>query len=183
MSRPGSRIANGKETPAILTHLPAAATLRRGLPVTPVRPPQPGGALLQSRDAIEDEDHILALGKGGPALMCVPLRAGAAQVAHLCSQERPEADGASLAIVPSVPSLDWPASALPSIRRALRANGRLRVAFTGQATTQPAVRRKPPRSLHIWATCADRRDPGERPNPEPASNLGSGSAWSRLAPG
>lgn len=125
----------------MLTHLRSAATPRRELPVPPVQPPQPEAALLQSLDAIEDEDHILVIGRGGPDLMCVLLRAGAAQVTHLCSHERPEADSASLAIVPNIPSLDWLASALPPIRRALHVNGRLVVALTGPVATQAAVRR------------------------------------------
>lgn len=125
----------------MLTHSDSAATLRREPPVPPLQPPGPEAALLQSLDAIEAEDHILVLGKGGPDLMCVLLRAGAAQVTHLCSHERPEADSASLAIVPVIPSLDWLASALPSIRRALHLNGRLVIAVTGHAATESAVRR------------------------------------------
>lgn len=126
----------------MLTHLRSPARPHRDLPVAPVRPSEPEDNPLQSLDAIEHEDHILVLGGCGPDLMCVLLRAGATRVTHLCSHERPEADSASLVIVPSVPSLDWLAGVLPSIRRALHANGRLVVALSGQqATTQPAVRR------------------------------------------
>ena len=60
------------------------------------------------------------LGNDGPDLMCALLRAGAPNVTDLRSFERPEADSASLVIVPNVPSLDWLANALPRrIRRAL----------------------------------------------------------------
>src|ERR1700722_1200861 len=74
---------------------------------------------------VEDEDHILVIGGQGPELMCALLRAGAANVTHLRAYERPEADSASLVIVPGVNSLDWLATVLPAIRRALTAQGRI----------------------------------------------------------
>jgi hypothetical protein len=123
------------------THLSAAVAPRRTLPAPPPQPPEPGAGLLDHLGAIEDEDHILVIGKDGPELMCALLRAGAAQVTHLRSHERPEAQSASLAVVPQVPSLDWLASALPSIRRALIANGRLVVSIATQFTSQHPVRR------------------------------------------
>jgi hypothetical protein len=61
----------------------------------------------------------------GRGMACASLCAGAAPVTHLFSHERPEAGSASLVIVPRIPSLDWLATALPSIRRALVENGRL----------------------------------------------------------
>jgi hypothetical protein len=73
--------------------------------------------------------------------MCALIRAGATEVTHLRSHERPEADSASLAIVPQVPSLDWLASALPPIRRALHTNGRLVVSIATQSITQHNIRR------------------------------------------
>jgi hypothetical protein len=91
--------------------------------------------------AVEDEDHILVLGGPGSELMCALLRAGAANVTHLRAHERPEADSASLVIVPRVPSLDWLATALPSIRRALTPNGRLMLHTGPQAITQTQIRR------------------------------------------
>jgi hypothetical protein len=125
----------------MVTHIRSAVAPRRVPPPPPPQPPEPSAGLLESLCSIEDEDHILVLGKDGLDLMCALLRAGAAQVTHLCSHERPEADSASLAIVPHVPSLDWLASALPSIRRALIANGRLVVAVAPQSITQNVVRR------------------------------------------
>jgi hypothetical protein len=67
------------------------------------------------------------LGGQGPELMCALLRAGATNVTHLRAHERPEIACASLLIVPLVPSLDWLATALPSIRRALIEGGRLAI--------------------------------------------------------
>lgn len=72
-----------------------------------------------------DQKAILVIGGYGPGMPCALLRAGAAPVTHVFSHERPETGSASLVIVPRVPSLDWLATALPSIRRALVANGQL----------------------------------------------------------
>jgi hypothetical protein len=125
----------------MLTHVRAAAAPRRAPPSLPLKPPEPGAALLECLGAIEDEDHILVLGNDGPDLMCALLRAGAPNVTHLRSFERPEADSASLVIVPHVPSLDWLANALPRIRRALMINGRLAICIDILRTMQNAVHR------------------------------------------
>jgi hypothetical protein len=122
------------------THLHRAVR-NAALPVPPLQSLEPGAALLQSLDSVEDESHILVIGKDGLNLMCALLRAGAAQVTHLCSHERPDADSASLAIVPNVPSVDWLASALPTIRRALHINGRLVLSAADYPTIQQSVRR------------------------------------------
>jgi hypothetical protein len=90
-----------------------------------LQPPEPGAVLLNNLGAVDDEEHILVIGRDGLDLMCALLRAGAPRVTHLRSLERPESDTASLVIVPHVPSLDWLASALPRIRHMLIANGRL----------------------------------------------------------
>ena len=125
------------------TLISEAAAPRRAPPATPDKDPEPTASLLDDLGAVEDEDHILVIGKDGPHLMCALLRAGATHVTHLRTLERPEAeaDSASLAIVPHVPSLDWLARALPSIRRALIANGRLVVSIATQSVTQHTVRR------------------------------------------
>jgi hypothetical protein len=123
------------------THLRTAVASRRAPPAPLSQPPEPGAGLLKDLGAIEDEDHILVIGKDGLELMCALLRGGASQVTHLRSHERPEAECASLAVVPDVPSLDWLASALPSIRRALFANGRLVVSIAIQSIAQNVVRR------------------------------------------
>jgi hypothetical protein len=107
-----------------------AATMPRRVPPNPPPNPPPPGAESGTNPIgwfgpIEDEDHILVLGGQGPELMCALLHAGATNVTHLRGHERPEPDSASLVIVPRTPSLDWLATALPSIRRALVANGRL----------------------------------------------------------
>jgi hypothetical protein len=141
------------------THISGAVAPRRAPPIPPPQPPEPGAGLLESLGAIEDEDHILVIGKDGPDLMCALIRAGATEVTHLRSHERPEADSASLAIVPHAPSLDWLASALPSIRRALHTNGRLVVSIATQSTIQHNIRRL--LTLHGFAairarTAADR---------------------------
>ena len=124
----------------MLTHARAAVALRRA-PNRPLQPPEPRAALLDALGEIEDEEHILVLGRDGPDLMCALLRAGAPQVTHLCSPERLEAGSASLVIVPHVASLDWLESALSSIRRALLANGRLAVCVDPLAATQTRVHR------------------------------------------
>jgi hypothetical protein len=113
----------------------AATAPRRG-PPAPIQP-SPSDAY----GPVEDEDHILVLGGQGPELMCALLRAGATNVTHLCSHERPETASASLLIVPRVPSLDWLAAVLPSIRRALTRQGRLAVQTGPLVTTQMQVRR------------------------------------------
>jgi hypothetical protein len=110
-------------------------------PIPPLQRLEPGAVVLQSVGSVADESHILVIGKDGLDLMCALLRAGAARVTHLCSHERPEADSASLAIVPNVPSVDWLASALPTIRRALHTNGRLALSAPAYPTIQQAVRR------------------------------------------
>ncbi len=125
----------------MVTHISTAVTPRRAPSAPPTQPPEPGAGLFENLGAIEDEDHILVIGKDGPELMCALLRAGATQVTHLCSHERPAPDSVSLAIVPNVASLDWLAAALPSIRRALIANGRLVVSIATQSTSQNVVRR------------------------------------------
>jgi hypothetical protein len=109
----------------MLTHARAAVAPRRAPPSLSLQPPEPGVALLDSLGPVDDEEHILVIGREGPDLMCALLRAGAPRVTHLRSLERPEVDTASLVIVPHVPSLDWLASALPRVRRMLIANGRL----------------------------------------------------------
>jgi hypothetical protein len=121
------------------THLRAAVPSHRAPPAPSLKPPEPGAGLIETIGAIEDEDRILVIGQDGPELMCTLIRAGATQVTHLRSHERPEAESASLAIVPQVPSLDWLAGALPSIRRALLPNGRLVVAVATQPAATQAV--------------------------------------------
>jgi hypothetical protein len=112
----------------------AAAEARR---VQPPPLPIPSAAY----GPVEDDDHILVLGGQGPELMCALLRSGATNVTHLCAQERPETASASLLIVPRVPSLDWLAAILPSIRRALTRQGRLAIQAGPLATTQTQIRR------------------------------------------
>jgi hypothetical protein len=119
----------------------AAAALRRVPTGTLLRPPEPGTSSIAWLGPLDDEDHILVLGGRGPELMCALLRAGATNVTHLLGHERPEAGSASLVIVPRVPSLDWLATALPSIRRALTDRGRLVLHAGAQPTTQTQIRR------------------------------------------
>jgi hypothetical protein len=124
----------------MLTHARAAVAPRRAPPL-PLQPPEPWAALLEALGEIEDENHILVLGRDGPDLMCALLRAGAPQVTHFRSYERLEADSTSLVIVPHVPSLDWLEGALSPIRRALFANGRLAVCVDPLPNTQNRVAR------------------------------------------
>ena len=106
-----------------------------------LHPLESGAPSIACLGPIEDEDHILVLGGQGPELMCALLHAGATNVTHLRAHERPEAESASLVIVPHVPSVDWLATALPSIRRALTADGRVVVYAGGRPTTQTQIRR------------------------------------------
>lgn len=109
----------------MLSHFPTHSTADRVRPNSKLQLPGPEVDPLAWIGAIEDEKHILVIGGYGPGMTCALLRAGAAPVTHLFSHERPETGSASLVIVPRVPSLDWLATALPSIRRALVANGHL----------------------------------------------------------
>jgi hypothetical protein len=111
----------------MLTHVGAVAAPRRAPPNLKLHPPEPWGALLDPLGPVEDEEHIVVLGRDGPELMCALSRAGAPHVTHLRSHERLEANSASLVIIPQVPLLDALASALPAIRRALCLNGRLAI--------------------------------------------------------
>jgi hypothetical protein len=125
----------------MLTHARAAVAPRRAPPSLPLQPPERWAALLEALGEIEDESHVLVLGRDGPDLMCALLRAGAPQVTHLRSYERLEADSASLVIVPHVPSLDWLEGALSPIRRALFTNGRLAVCLGPLPNTHNRVAR------------------------------------------
>jgi hypothetical protein len=119
-----------------------AATMPRRVPPNP--PPltaEPGTDPIAWLGPIEDVDHILVFGGQGPELMCALLHAGAANVTHLRGHERPEPDSASLVIVPRVPSIDWLATALPSICRALTSGGRLMLHAGGPAATRTRIGR------------------------------------------
>jgi hypothetical protein len=105
--------------------------------------------------AIDDETHILVIGGCGPGMACASLRAGTAPVTHLFSHERPKAGSASLVIVPRIPSLDWLATALPSIRRALVANGRLVIRGGIQFNFEVEARRM--LALHGFSSIRARR--------------------------
>ena len=106
-----------------------------------LHPPEPHAASVAWFGPIEHADRILVLGGPGPEVMCALLHAGATNVTHIRAHERPDADSASLVIVPNVPSLDWLATALPSIRRALTARGRLVLRRGTRPTTQTQIRR------------------------------------------
>jgi hypothetical protein len=120
-------------------HARVATVRRHTPPPPPLQPPEPEAALLQSLGRFEVEDSILIIGKSGLDLMCALLRAGAAQVTHLCSHEHPDPNSTGLAIVPQAPSLDWLANTIPSLRRALHANGRLVACIAIQPTVQPTA--------------------------------------------
>jgi len=126
----------------MLTHTRAAAAARRAPPKPPLQPSEHGGGLLEQIGDVGDE-HILVVGNDGAGLMCALLRAGALEVTHLNSHARAEPDSASLAIIPHIQSLDWLASALPSIRRALLPNGCLVVCAETEvdAVTRNRIRR------------------------------------------
>jgi len=136
-----------------------ATAVPRHAPPTPALPSQsPGAADLAWRDLAEDEDHIVVLGGLGSELMCALLRAGATKVTHLRAHERPEADSASMVVVPRVPSLDWLAAMLPSIRRALTDRGRVVVLVGSDFVARTRIRRMlAPRGL----TEVRARTPGE----------------------
>lgn len=106
-----------------------------------MKPPEPWAALLDNVGAIKDEASIVVLGRDGPDLMCALLRAGAPQVIHLCSYERLEADSASLAIIPNLPSLDWLQAVLPALHRALGICGRIIICADPLPSMQSHIRR------------------------------------------
>ena len=109
----------------MLSHPRVPSANERVPPSAKLRLPDLKVDLLAWIGGIGDQEHILVIGGYGPEMTCALLRADGAPVTHLFSHERPEAGSASLVIVPRTPSLDWLATALPSIRRALVANGRL----------------------------------------------------------
>ena len=109
----------------MLSQSPTPSAADRVRPDAKLQLPAPEVDPLAWIGATDDEKHILVIGGYGPGMTCALLRAGAAPVTHLFSYERPKAGSATLVIVPRVPSLDWLATALPSIRRALVANGPL----------------------------------------------------------
>jgi hypothetical protein len=129
----------------MLSHAYAVTAPRRVPPNGPSsRPPgadEPDAVPLEGLGSVEHEDQIVVLGGNGPELMCALLRAGAENVIHLRLNERPEPGTASLLIVPRVPSLDWLATALGSIRRALTPDGRLKIFVGPHQTTQTQIRR------------------------------------------
>jgi hypothetical protein len=110
-------------------------------PSTSASPQEPGALPRDTFGAVEDEDHIVVLGGQGPALMCALLRAGAPNVTHLRAHERPEAGSASLLVAPRLPSLDWLAAVLPSIRRGMAEGGRLVIHTGTQSSMQTPIRR------------------------------------------
>jgi hypothetical protein len=107
----------------MLSHAYAASALRHVPPSTISQPLESDVDPLDWIGPVNTEAHIVVLGGSGAELMCALVRAGAARVTHLRSHERPETGDADVVIVPRVPSLDWLATALPRIRRALVANG------------------------------------------------------------
>ena len=131
------------------------------MPITQVRPPphgetaaaipeEPPSARIAWRGVIAETDRILVLGGRGSDVMCALLRAGAGNVTHLRAHERAEAGGADVVIIPAVPSLDWLATALPSVRRALsghRSSGQGRIDVC--AGEQPAIQRQVRRMLSL----------------------------------
>ena len=144
----------------MLTHARAAVAPRRAPPSLPLQPPEPCAALLEALGEIEDEEHILVLGRDGLDLMCALLRAGAPQVTHLCSHDRLGAGSTSLVIVPHAPSLDWLEGALSSIRRALLTNGRLAVSVDPLPTIEKRVHRM--LRLHGFTAISARRAAGRQ---------------------
>jgi len=125
----------------MLTHARATGAARHA-PEPPLQPCPPDGGLMQEIGDVDGE-HIVLLGKDGPDLMCALVRAGALEVAHLAAPERLQADSASMVIVPVLPSADWLASALPSLRRAMLPNARiiLRAQATADALGAKRIRK------------------------------------------
>ena len=125
----------------MLSHTHAVTAPRRVPPSTPPGADEPGAVPLEGLGSVADEDLIVVLGGDGPELICALLRAGARNVTHLRANERPEPGTASLIIVPRVPSLDWLATALGSIRRALTPKGRLKILVGRHHTVHTQIRR------------------------------------------
>src|SRR5215472_14027895 len=124
----------------MLTHARVAVAPRRAPPSLSLQPPEPWVALLEDLGTVADEPNIIVLGRDGPDLMCALLRAGAPKVTHLCSHERLEAVSASLIMMPRIRSLDWLEAALPLIRHALIANGRVAIAADPVPSARNGIR-------------------------------------------
>ncbi len=150
-----------------------ATAMPQGMqPRASMQPAEAGVAVtLDAFGPVEDEDHILVLGGQGPELMCALLRAGATNVTHLRAHERPEAGSASMLVVPRVPSLDWLATALPSIRRALTPHGRIVVLAGGQPGIVTQIRRMLTlhglSAIHVQTTSDGQAVSAERPRRPP----------------
>jgi hypothetical protein len=84
-------------------------------------PPQSIGSILG--DVCDEE--ILVIGPSGLDVTCDLVRRGARSVTLLRTDKRPEAQSASLVVVPGTPSLEWLACVLGHARRALIPTGRL----------------------------------------------------------
>jgi hypothetical protein len=123
------------------SHSSTSSAANRVRPNSQVQLPNPEVDPLAWISVIGDQEHILVIGGYGPGTTCALLRVGAAPATHLFSHEHPETGSASLVIVPRTPSLDWLATTLPSIRRALVGNGRLVVRCGTQFNFQVAARR------------------------------------------
>ena len=111
----------------MLSHSFTPSAADRVRPGSELQSPAPESDPLTWIGAVDDGEHILIIGGYGPGTTCALLRTGAVSITHLFLHERPETGSASLVIVPRLPSLDWLATALSSVRRALVANGRLMI--------------------------------------------------------
>jgi hypothetical protein len=131
-----------KETSRMSTYSRAAGRARlRAVPpdnqsvpaIDPVRAIDPMHAMHSALGDVRDEE-VLVIGPHGLETMCDLLHRGARSVMLLRMDVRPDAQSASLVVVPDAPSIEWLACVLGHARRALLPAGRivLRVALVGR---------------------------------------------------
>jgi len=104
--------------------------------VDPMRAMRAVDPMRAMRAALRDvrDEEVLVIGPHGLEVMCDLLRRGSRSVTLLRMNTRPEAQSASLVVVPDAPSIEWLACVLGHARRALLPAGRivLRVALVGR---------------------------------------------------
>ncbi len=90
----------------------------------PSMPPNPAQPITAALGDVSDEE-ILVIASNGLDVTCDLIRRGARSVTLMRSGSRPEAQSATLVVIPEVPSLEWLTCVLGHAHRALLPTGRL----------------------------------------------------------
>lgn len=127
------------ETPSRYGHPSVRAHLLVDQPAPP--PDEPVQSIGTVLGDVRDE-AILVIGSNGLDVTCDLIRRGARSVTLLRTDQRPEAQSASLVLVPGTPSLDWLSCVLGHLQRAQLPTGRLvlRVESTGRQLAAQVTR-------------------------------------------